>query len=130
MPDGPERIISDKRQAYPIGDVEHGQFIQADKPIPTQENKPDWQQEEPLTVSTGVVQLNQAFRTSNNYCYITVEDAAIRYWIGGRIPTAAIGHPLEIGDILVLENSDELNDVQFIRRDGADSTLHCSFGNR
>ena len=115
----------------PRGTPEGGTFIQAKDALPTVESRPNWAPEpSPITVSTTVLGLDGAQKLSNNYAFVTVEDAAVRYWIGGRVPTAAIGHPLEIGDILILENADELQDVQFIRRDGADATLHVSYGNR
>ena len=121
--------LEGQRQPFSVGD-EYGQLVQAVKPLPTQQATVNWTQEQALTVSSTVVQLDQAFRLSNNYCYISVESASIRYWVGGLEPSATTGHQLDPGDVLVLESADELNDIQFIRRDGVDATLNCSFGNR
>lgn len=122
-------LDSDHRELYPIGD-QHGQVVQTVTPFPVEQNVPNWTQEEPLTVSSTVIQLNKAMRLSNNYCLITVQAANIRYWIGGRVPTTSEGHELFDGDTLILESADELNDIQFIRQSGTDAILACSFGNR
>ena len=115
----------------PRGTPEGGIVVQATEARPTVASRPTGTLEPgPITVSTAVLGLDGAQKLSNNDACVTVEDAAVRYWIGGRIPTATVGHPLEIGDILILENADELQDVQFIRRDAVDATLHVSYGNR
>ena len=118
------------RQAHPIGDVEQGQVVQTVSTFPTTEVVPDWTKSKDLTVSSSVVQLDQALRLSNNYCFITIETATIRYWPDGTVPSATSVHELDAGDTLTLETADELQDIQFIRRDGTDATLRCSFGNR
>ena len=117
------------RQAFPVGD-EFGEVIQAVNPLPVEQNVADWTQETTLTVANTVVQLDSAFRSSNNYCIISIETAAVRYWLGGKVPTATVGQLLNVGDILTLETEDELNDIQFIRQSGTNATLYCSFGNR
>lgn len=117
------------RQAFPVGDAEHGQYVQPGSNFPTMEVTPDWTATQSLTVSSSSVQLDDR-RLSNNYALITSETAVVRFWLDGTVPTATTGHELGIGDILELTAADELQDVQFIRRDPTDATLRVSYGNR
>ena len=119
-----------ERQDYPRGTKEKGTFVQPGAVFPPTEAVPNWTDSDSLTVSSTVIQLNAAFRSRNDYCLITVETATLRFWLDGTNPTASTGHEVSPGDELILETVDELQDIQFIRRDGTDGVLRCSFGNR
>lgn len=84
---------------------------------------------ESITVSTSSVGLTTATITGLNEAHITVETAAVRYWLDGSDPTAAVGHALAIGGILDLDSSESMENIRFIRRDGSDAVLRCSYGN-
>lgn len=117
-----------ERQPYPVGDIEHGQVIQLDSPINVQDNPVSWDAFEQLTVSTTVLGLTSP--GGRNYALIISETAAIRFRLDGRVPTATVGFPLEVGDQLILDSAQELKDFRAIRRDGADSTLNIQYGVR
>ena len=46
---------------------------------------------------------------------ITVETASIRYRVDGSDATASLGHVAEPGDLILLENRNELRDFRAIR---------------
>lgn len=128
MPD----LIGLRRQDFPRGTPDGGAYVQTPdgKPLATKEGVPDWTGSHSLTVSSTAVLLNEGRRLSNNYCLITIETAAVRFWLDGTEPTATTGHQALVGDTITLETEDELQDIQFIRRDGTDAVLTCSFGRR
>lgn len=83
---------------------------------------------ETLTVSTTSVGLTEATFGDQTFALITVETAAVRFRLDGTAPTATVGHVLEVGDILELSSEVQMKNVRFIRRDGIDSSLSCSYG--
>ena len=83
---------------------------------------------EPLTVSTVAVGFTAATRGDRTHAHVVVETAAVRYRTDGTAPTASVGTVLEPGDVLELDSTHDLVNIQFIRRDGADATLNSHFG--
>lgn len=119
-----------RRQDYPRGTPEGGQYVQAGQYLPVTEPQIDWLEYETLTVSTTVTQLAQRL-VGWDVAFITVETAAIRYRVDSNAaPSATVGHPLEVGDVLTLSNADEIKNARFIRRDGVDGVLQVSYGRR
>lgn len=116
------------RQSYPVGDTEHGQVVQLDSPINTQENPISWDAFEQLTVSSTALGLTSP--GGRNYAILIPEAAAVRFRLDGGVPTATVGFPLEVGDQLILDSADELRDFRVIRRDGTDCTLNIQYGVR
>lgn len=81
-----------------------------------------------LTVSTDVERLIGLGSSASTHAFITVESAAVRFRVDGGDPTAAIGHVLEPGDALTLDNKVQIQAFRAIRRDGIDATLRISQG--
>ena len=46
--------------------------------------------------------------------FLTVEDQNIRFRFDQGVPTATLGHLLEVGDVLVLESNSEITNLQMI----------------
>jgi len=83
---------------------------------------------ETLTVSSAAVGITAAELAGQpDYAFITVEGAAIRFWVDGTDPTATVGHPAENGGTIELFG-DELVKFRAIRRDGVNATLSISLG--
>lgn len=58
---------------------------------------------------------------------ITVEDAAIRYWLDGTDPTASAGHLVDVGDDLHVLSAENLQNLRVIRDgDSGTATLMIS----
>ena len=89
---------------------------------------PDFDAFESVTVSTSSVGLTAATFGDAQYALITVETAAVRFRLDGTAPTATVGHVREVGEGLELDRNTQLEDIRFIRRDGADATLRVSYG--
>ena len=83
---------------------------------------------ESLTVSTASVGFTPAPIGRNDQALITCEDATVRYWLNGDAPTSTVGHILEEGAALLIQNRETLYNARFIRRDAIDATLQVSFG--
>jgi len=88
----------------------------------------EYDEGESVTVSTTAIGLTSARINGRSEALIVVETAAVRYWKHGETPTATVGVVLEPGDILTLDSEHSLQTILFIRRDGADATLRCSYG--
>ncbi len=82
---------------------------------------------ESVTVSTTAKALTQAKYGDRAHAIIYVEVAAVRYWANAD-PTATVGIELSVGDTLFLNSHLDIENVRFIRRDGADATLRCEYG--
>ncbi len=90
---------------------------------------PAYRAYESLTVSSTAVSFTAAtIPQLADYALVTVESGAVRFRLDGTAPTATVGHELEDGDVLELNQRHELVNAKFIRRDGTDATLRCSFG--
>jgi hypothetical protein len=65
---------------------------------------------ETLTVTSGAVKTitsttyNPVSAQRNNECYCTLETASLRFRIDGTDPTASVGHLLNAGDSLILQD--------------------------
>ena len=83
---------------------------------------------ETLTVTNASVGFTGATIGRNDQALITCEVASVRFWLNGDAPTATVGHILEPGDTLLIQNRGTLHSVRFFRKDGTDATLQVSFG--
>lgn len=122
-------VSEDRRQTYPVGDLDFGQLVQAEKALPTVPQVAEWLQHESITVSTTAVGLDEAYRTIYNYALITVIDEAVRFWLDGTDPTASVGHVLADGSSLTLESAEELRNFRVIEVTGT-PILSVSYGRR
>ena len=82
---------------------------------------------EDITVSTTAISLSAASLASARVALISVETAAVRFKFNAD-PTALLGHILEPGDWLELENAHEILNITFIRKDSVDAVLRVSYG--
>jgi len=117
----------DKRQRYPVGDLEYGQIVQALKALPTRPRIAEPIDFESITVSTTVLGLDRNKQTVADYAEVTVEDQAVRFRIDGLPASATVGHELVDMDTLTLENTHEMDNFSVIRRDGTDAILRVSY---
>lgn len=62
----------------------------------------------------------------SNYAIIRVTGGAVRYRDDGTDPTAAVGVPLDAGDILHYSGN-RADALKFIRRDSTDATLDVTY---
>lgn len=89
---------------------------------------PAYQQQESVTVSSISKALTAATYKNHNTALITCEDATVRFWLSGTAPTASEGHILKADGELQLNSFDQIANVRFIRKGGADATLRVSYG--
>ncbi len=87
----------------------------------------DYDVGESLTVSTSAVGLTAGKYGNRSEAFITVEVGPVRFWPNDT-PTASVGHILYVDDQLKLHSLTDLQRIQFIRKDGTDATLRCSYG--
>ena len=84
---------------------------------------------EALTVSTASVAPTIPAETT--MFIAVVKTAAIRFRSDGTAPTAAVGHPLEVGDVLNFADGFDyrqfLTDLKLIRRDAVDAVVEFLF---
>lgn len=66
-----------------------------------------------LTVSNTAIGITPP--TGMSYAYITVDDDSIRYRIDGGDPTTVLGHLALSGDVIELQNADEIRNFRAIR---------------
>lgn len=119
--------------AFRIGNAIFGQGVfltGTTQPIAVEAENITWSAFETITVSSTAVALTEARAVGHTHALITVETAAVRFRIDNIAPTASVGHTLDVGDVLKLENNQVLDQIQFIRRDGADATIQVSYGLR
>lgn len=88
----------------------------------------DYDADESVTVTNASKELTSATYGDAQFAEITCETAAVRFWVGGTVPTATVGHILEPGDVLKLNSHSQIVDVRFFRKDGTDATLRVSYG--
>lgn len=85
-------------------------------------------QKESVTVSSTAIGITGTLTDNQeNMALITLETAAIRFWLDGTAPTSSVGHILDPGDVLRLEDG-ELLGFKAIRKDGTNATLRVSVG--
>lgn len=58
---------------------------------------------------------------------LTLETAQIRYWVDGSTPTSALGHLMEVGETIVLENYDEVVNFRAIRTGSTSGVLSVTY---
>lgn len=81
---------------------------------------------EALTVSTSALGPTAGTATARvRSAIFVVEAAAVRSRDAGTSPTATVGLPIEPGGCVVLRGESTVKNIEFIRRDGADATVHC-----
>ncbi len=83
---------------------------------------------ESVTVSSTAKALTATKYGDRSHAVIYVEVAAVRYWSGFSDPTSSVGICLEAGDTLFLNSHQDITNISFIRKDGADATLRCEYG--
>ena len=88
----------------------------------------DYDVDESVTVYTTAQALTASKYGNRSEAFITVEVAAVRWWTGDVPPTATVGHVLNVGDIIKLHSALDIQNIKFIRKDGGDATLRCSYG--
>lgn len=81
---------------------------------------------ESITVAGTAIGFTTATYANNIKALVTVESGAVRFRADGTDPTAAIGHVLEMGDVLTVDKS-EFSKIRFIRKDGVSATLRVSY---
>ena len=91
------------------------------------EHDVDYDVGESLTISTSAIQLTASKYGNRDEAFITVEVGPVRFWLND-VPTASVGHILYVDDILKLHSATDIQRIRFIRKDGADATLRCSYG--
>lgn len=62
-----------------------------------------------------------------DYAIATIETADIRFTIDGTSPTASVGHPLEAGRVMLLENYDELQKFRGFRSTSVSGNLKVTY---
>ena len=84
---------------------------------------------EVLTVNNtvGGVGFTGAKITGQTKAFVTVETAQIRFTLDGTAPTTAVGHLLEIGDILKLDSTADLASFRAIRTGAVSASLQCTY---
>ncbi len=87
-----------------------------------------YDKDESVTVSTTAKILTASRYGNRAEALITVEVAAVRWWTGDVPPTASVGHILNVGDVIKLHSALDIKNIKFIRKNGADATLRCSYG--
>lgn len=88
---------------------------------------PAYTASESITVTSAAKALTTATIAGMSHAHITCETNPVRYWLDGTDPSATVGHRLEAGGILDLDNANQLADVRFYAI-GADATLRASYG--
>lgn len=59
--------------------------------------------------------------------FLTVEGNAIRVRMDGAAPTAAVGHLLSPGDMLLVEGVESVKRLKMIRQGAADGTVNITY---
>lgn len=83
---------------------------------------------EALTVSTTALGPTAATVTPRvRSALFYIKGAAVRWRADGTAPTATAGAPIEDGGNLPLVGEGTIRNIQFIRRDGVNATVHCVY---
>ena len=82
---------------------------------------------ESITVAGTAIGFTAATMDQAVEALVTVEAGAVRFRADGTDPTAAVGHVLEVGDVLKVRSQNDLQKIRFIRRDAVSATLRVSF---
>ena len=87
-----------------------------------------WDTFESVTVTGTAGGLTTATIAGQRNALITVETAQIRFRVDGTVPTASVGHILNVGDVLELDSTEALVGFSSIRTGGTSATIRCSYG--
>jgi hypothetical protein len=85
---------------------------------------------ETLTIgnTAGGVALTAAVYLTATRAVITVETAAIRFWVGGTAPTVSSGHLLNIGDPFTLDSAEDIASFRAINAvAGVSGTIQVTY---
>ena len=91
----------------------------------------EWFAKETLTIdstSGGKTLTRSVYGTLADVAHIDVQVAAIRYWLDGSEPSTTSGNIAEVGDIITLENHDEIEKFRAIEDTTTDATIVVSYG--
>ena len=88
---------------------------------------PAYTASESVTVTSAAKALTAGTYVNAKHAHITCESNPVRYWLDGSNPSATVGHRLEAGGILDLDNSHQIANVKFYAV-GANATLRVSYG--
>jgi hypothetical protein len=84
--------------------------------------------DETITVSSTAIGLTAAKITAfTSYAICTLETAQIRFRVSGYNPTSAIGHILDIGNVIELTTIEEMVKFRAIRTGVSDGVLTCTY---
>ncbi|MCW7077308.1 MAG: hypothetical protein OCU18_08545, partial [Candidatus Syntrophoarchaeum sp.] len=61
-----------------------------------------------LTVTDSVTSLTSGTYLDATRAEMTLETAQIRYWIDGTDPTSSQGHPVNPGDLIILDSASQI----------------------
>lgn len=59
-----------------------------------------------------------------------LESGQVRYWVDGSVPTATVGHILNVGDSLVVDTPQEIANFLAIRTGGVSGSLPVTYEKR
>lgn len=59
--------------------------------------------------------------------FMTLETAQIRYTVDGTAPTAAVGHLLEVGDVLKLDSAEDIAAFRGFRTGAVSGSLRVTY---
>lgn len=123
----PMQEVEQRRLPYMIGDTSNGQIVQlAGGSLKDRLRR--WLNTTTLSVGTTAVGFPES-ADDNDFLFITVEVAAIRYSLAPQyVPTATTGHIANVGDTILLQSPEEIDDFKAIARDGVTATLTYSTG--
>ena len=81
---------------------------------------------EDITVSTTAIGFTAAEISSAVAAEVWVEGDAVRFRTDGTDPTSSVGHQLDVGDVMFVDNASDLASIRFIRVT-TDATLRVSY---
>jgi|SRR3990167_966886 len=89
----------------------------------------EWRDFETITVSSTAVRLTEVLANSADIVLLSLETDRIYYRLDGQVPTATVGHMMNVGDVIKLIGFWEINQFRAIRV-SVDATLRASYGQR
>jgi hypothetical protein len=82
---------------------------------------------EALAVAGTALGFTAATMSGAKCAAVKVEGAQIRYRTDGTDPTATVGVPADVGDVLIVYGSADVQDFRAIRTGGVSATLSTEF---
>jgi len=80
-----------------------------------------------LTVTDSVTSLTPEKYSDAIRAFMTLETAQIRYWDDGSDPTSSEGHPVNVGDIIILDSAAQIADFKATRTGDTSGKLMISY---